>query len=732
MSVLEKIRSRAGLLVGIVGVALLVFILQSALESGNVFFGGSNNVVGEIAGKKIDYQSFDTKVKEATENRKKNMGEAALDQSVIDEVVQQVWTQAINEEVMTKEYEKLGITVSPDELYDLMIEHPHESLVRQLSDPQSGKVAQMFADPQTGQLSPAKIREFTQAMNEEQETQWIQMENYIRQIRIIEKYNNLIKKGLYVTTAEAKNSFNVQNQTANIKYVIKNYKLVADSTVKVTDEDLQKYYNEHQKEFKQEASRTIEYISYDIAASQEDMDAYKADMEKVANDFKAVKSFEEDSTFVVAEADSRTFDVAYRTPGTISPEIDTTMFKAEKGTVVGPYLENGVYKVSKLINTKNSADSAKVRHILVAYEGSGASAEVKRTKVQAKTMADSLLGLLKKGAKFNEYVEKFSDDGGKKMPPNKKEGEDYPGKGGDYGWLNASSGFVEPFKDAGLDGKKGDIVVIESQFGYHIIEVLDSKGAQKKVQIATIDKKIEPSAKTLQTIFVKASEFSGKNNTNELFQKAVVAEKLNKRIAENIKESEKTIAGVENSRSLVRWAYENEVGKVSDPTEYGNKFIVAVLTAANEKGIALFEKVKEDVKTKAIKEKKAEMFAAELTAAMATANTIDALSTKTGLAIEQAKDVNFNTYSIPGSASEPAVIGTVSAMKAASMSKPIIGNEGVFVVYVESVKPVTAPKDYKEQQKTQMGAIQPRVDYEVYDALKENANISEHLVKFGY
>ena len=575
MSVLEKIRNKGGLLVGIVGIALLVFILQSAFESGNVFWGGSKNAVGEIAGKKIDFKTFDAKVKEATENRKKNSGESTLDPAMMDEVVQQVWNQEINEEVMNKEYKKLGITVSADELYDLMVDHPHESLVRQLTDPKTGKVAELFADPATGQVSPAKIKEFTQKMEEQQETQWIQMENYIRQIRIIEKYNNLIKKGLFVTTNEAKIAYTMQNQTSNIKYIIKNYKTIADSTVKVTDGELEKYYNEHQKEFKQEASRKLEYVSYDIAPSQEDIDNYKKDIEKIALEFKTEKTIEEDSLFVIGEADSRTFDVTYHTSGTLSPEIDTTMFKAPKGTVAGPYLENGIYKVSKLINIKNSADSAKVRHILIAYEGSGASADVKRTKVQAKTIADSLLGLLKKGAKFTEFVDKFSDDGGKKMPPNKKEGETYPGKGGDYGWLNANSGFVEPFKNAGLDGKKGDLVVVESQFGYHVMEVLDSKGSQKKVQVATIDKKMEPSAKTLQSIFVKASEFSGKNSTNELFQKAVIAEKLNKRVTENIKESDKTIAGIENPRSLVKWVYENEKGKVSEPMEFGNKFIVA-------------------------------------------------------------------------------------------------------------------------------------------------------------
>jgi len=553
MSVLEKIRSRAGLLVGIVGVALLVFILQSAFESGNLFLGGSDNVVGEIAGKTIDFKTFDAKVKEATEIRKRQMGEGTLDQAMIDEIAQQVWSQMINENVMEEEYKKLGISVSKEELYDIMVDHPHEALVRQLTDPQSGKVVPRFADPLTGMLSPQKLKEFNDNMKEEEEKDWSQLEEYITRVRISEKYNNLIKKGLYVTTSEAKIAFNNQSKSSTIRYVIKNYKTVADSTVKVTDDEIQQYYNQHQNEFKQEATRTIEYISYDIFPSDEDIDGIKKDMEKLVDEFKREKSVSEDSSFVISEADSRMFDLTYHTPGTLSPEIDTVMFKAEKGTVVGPYNENGVFKLSKLINTKISADSAKVRHILIAYKGAERAAEnITRSKEEAKKMADSLLGQIKKGTKFTEYVEKYSDDSGKKMPPNKKEGEDYPGKGGDYGWLNPQSGFAEPFTNFGLDSKKGDIKVVETTFGYHIIEVLDTKGSVKKVQVATIDKKVEASAKTLQLVYAKASEFAGKYNTNELFQKAVIDEKLNKRIAEKVKESDKTVQGIPDSRSLIK------------------------------------------------------------------------------------------------------------------------------------------------------------------------------------
>ncbi len=728
MSVLESLRRRSGLLVGIVGFALLAFVLTGLFEN-NSMFGGSDNTVGEIAGKTIEYPAFNAKVQEAIENKKMNSQRSSLPDNETEEIVQQTWNQFINEEVMNKEYAKLGISVSNEELYDMMVDHPHPLLIRNLSDPQTGQINPAFTDPATGRISPEKLRQFVAGMNADQDKQWKQLENYIRQTHIVEKYNNLIKKGIYITSAEAKRTFIAQNTKANIRFVVKNYASTPDNTVTVTDEDLKAYFTAHQNEFKQETSRKIEYVSFDLIPSAEDKSAALTEMQTVAANFKELKS-SEDSSFVIAESDTRMIDESYHTKGTLSPQIDSAMFKEPLGTVVGPYEENNSLKISKLTGIKNSADSAKVRHILIAYSGSGVS-ETKLTKEQAKTTADSLLALLKKGsAKFNDLVEKYSDDSGKRMPPDKKEGEDYPGKGGDYGWLNANSQFVEPFKNAGLDNKKGTLLVVESQFGYHIIEVLDTKGSQKKVQVATIEHKLEPSSKTMQGIFLQASEFAGKNTTYDLFEKAVVENKLNKRIADNIKESDKNIPGLESARPLVRWAYENKKGTVSEPKEFGNKYIVAVITDVKEKGFADLEQVKEEVTAKVIKEKKAELFANEMKAAMSTGTSIDALAAKLKLGVSNVANINFNSGALQGATNEAAVIGAITVQKVNTLSQPLKGKEGVFVVYVDSLAAAPALPDYKQQQMQAMSQFQPRVDYEVYDALKTNANITEHLFKF--
>ena len=263
-----------------------------------------------------------------------------------------------------------------------------------------------------------------------------------------EKYNNLLKKGLYTTEAEGKAEYDKQSTSYNVTFVAKRYSTVSDSAVKVTDEDIQNYYSNHTYQFQNpETIRKIDYVAFDAYATPEDIADIKKQMAEVAIEFKNKKTLSEDSALMQAENENNTVDIGLFKKNMISPDVDSSIFTAEKGSVYGPFQENNVVKVIKLEDKVNAADSAKVRHILISYAGAGAAPEVKRSKEQAKKLADSLEVILKKDPKkFAEYVKNYSDDGGKKMPPTKKEGETYMGKDGDYGWLSEKSGFVEPFK----------------------------------------------------------------------------------------------------------------------------------------------------------------------------------------------------------------------------------------------------------------------------------------------
>lgn len=318
------------------------------------------------------------------------------------------------------------------------------------------------------------------------------------------------------------------------------------------------------------------------------------------------------------------------------------------------------------------------------------------------------------------------------MPPTKKEGETYMGKDGDYGWINERSGFVEPFKNFGLQGKKGELGVVESQFGYHVMEVTDaSKGTMTKYKLATIQRKIQPSEKTLNDINLKASEFAGKYNTTELFDKGLEEQKLNKRLADNIKEGDKQLPGLENPKELIRWIYASKKGDISQAYQFGNRFIVAKITDIKEKGTAPLDQVKDEVTLKAKQDKKAEGFMKEFDSNLSGAKNTDDLAAKMKLPVEKMDGLLFGSYSVTGLGKEDVMCGTVSALKAQTLSKALKGQNAVYVVYITEKK---APQG--TYSKAIQGAVNvslsSRVDYEAFEAQKTLSGIEDHKAKFDF
>ncbi|MBS1647287.1 MAG: SurA N-terminal domain-containing protein [Bacteroidetes bacterium] len=728
MSTLEQIRNKTGLLVGIIALALVIFVLESALSSGRHLFGTNERTVGTIAGKNIDYNEFQAKMQQAIQTYEQS-GQRVDDQAK-QGLIDQVWNEYIAENILKTTYKTVGVGVDDDELYDLMVVHPNQIVTGQLSDKQTGKVYPNFAKPD-GTLDPAKLSAFVKQMTPEQESFWKKLEDYVHDSRLAEKYNNLLKKGLYTTEAEGKAEYERQSTSYSVAFVAKRYNTVSDSAIKASDDDIQNYYSNHTYLFQNpETTRKIEYVTFDAFASADDIADIKKQMVDLANDFRNKKSLSEDSALMESENENNNVDIGLYKKNMISPEVDSAFFESAKGTVYGPYQENNVIKIIKLEDKLTMLDSAKVRHILIAYEGSGAS-DTKRSKVQAKKMADSLLAELKKEVKlFPSYVEKYSDDGGKKMPPNKKEGEDYMGKEGSYGWINDRSGFVESFKDFGLMGKKGELGVVESQFGYHIMEITDaSKGSSLKYKIATLQHKIQPSEKTLNDVNLKASEFAGKYNTGEQFDKGIEEQKLNPRIADNVREGDKQVPGLENPKELIRWVYAAKKGDVSQSYQFGNRFVVAKLTDIKEKGVAPLEQVKEEVVLKVKQDKKADNFIKEFTDA--NAKTIEDAAAKLKVAPEKMDGLTFGSYAVTGLGKEDVMCGTASALKTNTLSKALKGSSAVYVINVTDKKTAANPYN-KAVQKSINASLASRVDYEAFEAKKTLANIQDHKAKFDF
>ena len=384
------------------------------------------------------------------------------------------------------------------------------------------------------------------------------------------------------------------------------------------------------------------------------------------------------------------------------------MFSSSKGQIFGPYEENNYYKIAKLIEAKPMPDSVQARHILIK--------PVNGDMTKAKAKADSLKKIITT-QNFAELATKYSEDAGSGA------------KGGDLGWFTEGK-MVPSFNDAAFNGKKGDIVIVESQFGVHIIEITDRSEETDRVRVAIIDKIIQPSPKTMQTIYAKAGEFGGKNNTEALFEKAISEQKLNKRVADNIKEDDKNIPGLESPKEIVRWAYTAKKGDISPAFEIGKKFVVAHLDQVREKGIAPLDLVRDEVQAKALQGKKAEKLISQMEASLTGTASIDDLGKKINIPVQTMESLSFNTNSLPGAGREERVIGITTTLKPNAISKPIEGKSGVFVVKIESVKEAPPMQGYAALKMQAESNYQSRVGYEVFDALKENADVVDHKSKF--
>jgi len=692
--VIGKIREKSTLLLIMIGGALLAFILGDLFSSSNFLVSGSQTEIGAVAGESIEGRDFEARVQMAIDNYKAQSGQTSITAATTDQLREQTWNQLLRDIVMEREMEELGVMVTADEIYDMVQgNNPHPQVV------------QAFTDPNTGRFDNAQVFAFLQRMDEDPETKarWVRFERDIAKMRRNEKYFNLIKKGLYTTTAEASNDFVAKNSPANLRLVVKRYASVADDEITVSDADVKKYYNANLKKYEQEASRDVEFVTFNVEPSKEDVEKVQLWAERVKGEFA---SAENDTLFVNRESDVR-FNAMWTEKGSLPLNIDSIMFSSSKGYLHGPYQDGKTFKLAKLIGVKFSPDSVKARHILLTPNTYGP---------KTKATADSIYDLVKnKKADFAALAQTVSEDPGSGA------------QGGDLGWFTEGQ-MVPTFNDACFDGKKGDITLVQSQFGFHIIEVLDQKGKSEKRAVAVVQRAIEPSSKTYQMVYGQADEFARGVTSIESFD-ALVAEKgLNKRMAPNLKENDRTIAGLDSPREVVRFAFNAKKGEVSKVIEMGNTFVVAVLTAIRDKGNTPIEDIREELEAEVRKEKKAEQFIKEF--ASAGASDIQALADKMNLPLEVKENVSFSSSAIPGMGREPEVIGTASVLAPNTLSKPIKGQQGVFVLTVDSRAEAPVVDSYAANARTLNASLSSRVDFEVFEALKKKADVKDNRSKF--
>lgn len=696
---MNSMRNRGGLLVGVIAFAIVAFLAGDVLISGQNIFGGMPSSIGEINGVEITPVEFQTKLDQNIENYKRNAGNVDMNETMTGYMVDQTWNQAVYDVILKSKIEKSGVTVTSTELSDMISgTNPHP------------EVRRAFTNPQTGMFDQAQVRQYLQSLTQadasaENVQQWMTFQNAIKEERIRTKYFNLVKAGLYTPTLFAKADYMEKNRTIDAKYILLDYMTVSDSSIKVSESDLSTYYNSNKYKYKQlENTRSFDYIALDVTASKEDtVDAQNW----ISQQLVGLQTSVDDSVYINLNAETKYLGT-YNKKGELSPMLDSIMFSKAQGFIYGPYFEAGAYKIAKLISVKSLPDSVRARHILIQPANGDA--------VAGKKTADSILGLLENGADFATLAQQLSADGSKD-------------KGGDLGYFDSKT-MVKPFSDFCFNGTKGKKGVVASQFGFHVIEILDQKNFNKQVSVGIIDRSITPSNSTTQALFSKANALASTIKSEKDFDNADLSGGFVKRVADEIKENDRFIAGLESPREVIRWAYKADKGDVSPLFEVGNKFIVARLTKVKDKGTIPMEYIKTELEAAVRKEKKAEMLMEKMKAANAA--DLDQMAQKLGTVSQMVTGINFGFPVIPGVAREPEVVGTMFSTTSTKgkILSPLKGEKGVYAVQIININEALPLPDYNSKKSDLYYTYKTRVDNELLEGLKKSAVIKDNRVMF--
>jgi len=487
---------------------------------------------------------------------------------------------------------------------------------------------------------------------------------------------------------------------------------VADSQVVATDRELRDFYNKNQNNYQQEKLRQIEYITFEVTPSSQDFSASEEWINGIVSDFASAT---DNVAFVNSNSDEG-FDGNWYIQEDLPEDIGIWIFEtgAEINDIFGPYFENDAYKLAKLHASEMMPDSVEARHILLRFE-------TQQELLEMQALADSLKTAIENGSNFSALAMEFSDDQGSAI------------QGGELGWFGRGM-MVEPFENAAFNNKVNEVTIVNSQFGIHIVQTTARGRETQQVQVAYLVRNVTPSTKTYQDVYAKASEFAGKNLTKSDFDAAVAEQNLNKRSA-SVRETDRQIPGLPNSRPLIRAAYSSKPGTIiqdvqgSTIFDLGDNFVIATLVSATEEGVASFEEVKTRVELAVLKEKKLQFLADKAKAAMEGKTDLDAIATELGTTVRNATSINFTSIQVPGIGMEPKVVGVATNLPANEISSPVKGNNGVFIVKVTSVSE-GEDQDVENEKLRLAQNLTFRATSQAYNVHREKAEVEDERAKF--
>lgn len=722
MAIIGKIRERSGLLLIIMAITLILFILSDALTN----YGGAGEEIttASVFGENITPEEYDAYNQKAEKRiaeqsmQRQQQNQPPLDEIAADQIREQVWNEFINDKIyehellllgmISKEGNKVDYKVTPEELNSLFFTMGAHDFVKSIP---------IFQDSVTKQFRPELVKRFRANQvetNDYSRQQWTILEQEVKRQVVKDKYNNMIKKGIYVTKAEAKRDYENNNKKYKVKIVAARIDNISDSAVKVSESDIKRVYEKLKSRKQYEnvyGSVKFEYVQFPIIPSKEDVDFVINDLTEMKEDFKTA---ENDSNYIATYSSTKNTNPQMLMSYMITPEIDSMIQISDTGDVIGPFEDPmaknsgvSVYKLIKIKGFMGTEKQARVRHILLKKE----DGDVKTLKARA----DSLRKVIKANNNFAEMVAEYSGDPGSLAT------------GGIYEWFPEGQ-MVTEFNDACFKGKIGDMPIVETSYGVHLIEVLGQREG-KKAMVVAVDAKVEAGEETIGLARQAAQTFfEAVDNSTEFIKQA---QKDNLQILEKeLQEKQKFIDQNTQSRELSRRVKDGSIGEITEPIVWGNNVVVCHIKQIKTEGEPSLEDVRTIMEAEARREKKLDLVAKQIKGSKSLADAAQRANTNI---VDM--ELSFAEMALPGlGGTEMEVIGTIYSFGKKDIGKvsvPVRGKNGIYMFQLEGITDAPATKDYKANKMTLETELRSRAfnvygEGDMFKALKKKADVVDN------
>lgn len=652
MAVLEKIRVKFGLAASIIiALGLLSFIIDPS-EIISAFQNMSSKYdVGEINGKTVSYNDFQAEVQEMTSINELVTGSSAQGAQAQEQARNAAWQNLIYKNLFVKNAQDAGINVSESEMVDLTTGNNLSPLIAQ---------NQLFLD-ENGNFNKTQLSNLIQGIGSDEtgrvKLYWNYLQNSILNQQYAQKYNSLFTSGSFLNPLQVRQEIAQNNTTTDVDFLMIPFGYQPDSTVTVSDNEIRSYYNGHKSFFKQQASRDIEYVVYEVVPSEKDINDTKSAVAELYEEFASTDNMK---SFLLKNSD-RTLSTYWYKSGelsTISPDVNDFVWNSASSSAVSDILsKQNTFYVARVMDTQMIPDSAYVKHILLQGDN-------------AQSLADSLLTVLKKGENISNLAAVYSED----------KGSTADGELGSIGWMTQN--YMIPGFESVLTAKAGDPFILKTQYGTHVVLVSEKTKPVEKKQVAILEKEALASKETFNDYYAKANAFAtAASGSYDNYKKAVETLSVYSHPVNGMLESSDALGSIENTKELTRWAFDNKPGKVSNIiTIDNNYFFITTVKAVHKEGYATVNEAASVIRQRLEFDKQGEKKAADVKEQIAGLTDLNAMAEKLGCSVSSQSGIAFSTLNSQGL--DPAFIGALSVAPEGKICGPVIGQIGVYVFKV--------------------------------------------------